>query len=245
MSEKAAEKKKEEPAKDEHGAEKKKGGGIGAMLRAFRDHGCREIMIVGRVRRPNLAQLRPDLGFWTNIPRLLQFLRGGDDAILRLVVRFFERHNLKVIGVHEAAPELIAPEGVLGRHAPSAADKAAIGRCVAALEVLGPFDAAQAAVTQTSGLVAVEGAEDDAAAGDAGAGEAQRRLSIARTAVQGTEDRVAKTVVELGAAAMSSRLALPEADQDAARAEHLAAKIGIDPAGWSRVFALATRAVTT
>jgi hypothetical protein len=85
----------------------------------------------------------------------------------------------------------------------------------------------------------------EAAAGDAGAGEAQRRLSIARTAVQGTEDRVAKTVVELGAAAMSSRLALPEADQDAARAEHLAAKIGIDPAGWSRVFALATRAVTT
>jgi len=85
----------------------------------------------------------------------------------------------------------------------------------------------------------------EAAAGDTGAAEAQRRLSIARTAVQGTEDRVAKTVVELGAAAMASRLGLPTAAEDAARAEHLAAKLGIDPAGWNRVFALATRAVTT
>jgi class 3 adenylate cyclase/tetratricopeptide (TPR) repeat protein len=85
----------------------------------------------------------------------------------------------------------------------------------------------------------------EAAAGDQGAVEAQRRLSIARAAVQPTEDRVAKTVVELGAAAVSSRLALPEADHDAARAEHLAAKLGIDPAGWNQVFALATRAVPT
>lgn len=85
----------------------------------------------------------------------------------------------------------------------------------------------------------------EAAAGDAGEAEARRRLSVARNAVQGTEDRVAKTIVELGAAALSNRLALPEAEQDAARAEHLAAKLGIDPAGWNRVFALATRAVPT
>jgi predicted ATPase len=85
----------------------------------------------------------------------------------------------------------------------------------------------------------------EAAAGDAGAIEAQRRLSLARTAVQPTEDRVAKTVVELGAAAMAGRLGLASAEEDAARAEHLAAKVGIDPAGWNRVFALATRAVPT
>ncbi|WP_421121167.1 tetratricopeptide repeat protein [Aquihabitans daechungensis] len=85
----------------------------------------------------------------------------------------------------------------------------------------------------------------EAAAGDAGAAEAQRRLSVARAAVQGTEDRVAKAVVELGAAALSSRLALPDAEEAAARAEHLMAKLGIDPTGWNRVFALATRAVPT
>lgn len=134
-------------------------GGIGAMIRAFRVSGCREIVIVGRVRRPNLAAIRPDLGFWASLPALLPFLRGGDDAILRLVVGFFERHGLKVVGAHEAAPELIAPAGVMGRHVPSAAQRHAIEHCMGALAALGPFDAAQAAVAEERGLVAIEGAD--------------------------------------------------------------------------------------
>lgn len=85
----------------------------------------------------------------------------------------------------------------------------------------------------------------EAATGDAGAPEAQRRLSVARSAVHGTEDRVARAIVELGAASVAARLALPEAEETAAHAEHLVAKLGIDPAGWNHVFALATRAVPT
>lgn len=134
-------------------------GGIGAMLRAFKSAGCRDLVIVGRVRRPNLRAIRPDLGFWTSLPVLLQFLRGGDDAILRLVVGFFERHGLRVIGVHEAAPELIAPAGVLGLHAPQQRHLEAIVRGSQALAALGPFDAAQAAVADHDGLIAVEGAD--------------------------------------------------------------------------------------
>lgn len=134
-------------------------GGIGAMLRAFKQHGCREIVIVGRVRRPNLLAIRPDLGFWRSLPALLPFLRGGDDAILRLVVGFFERHDLRVVGVHQAAPELICPAGVLGRHHPAAGHRMAISRCAEALAALGPFDAAQAAVGHDTSLVAIEGAD--------------------------------------------------------------------------------------
>lgn len=85
----------------------------------------------------------------------------------------------------------------------------------------------------------------EAASGDAGTTEAQRRLSLARAAVQGTEDRVAKAVVELGASAVARRLALPEAEETAAHAEHLVARLGIDPTGWNQVFALATRSVPT
>lgn len=134
-------------------------GGIGAMIRAFHINGCRDIVIIGRVRRPNLASMRPDVGFWKSLPVLLRLLRGGDDAILRLVVGFFERHGLQVVGAHEAAPELIAPAGVLGRHSPGGAERAAMRRCTEALAVLGPFDAAQAAVAYDGDLIAVEGAD--------------------------------------------------------------------------------------
>ena len=134
-------------------------GGIGAMLRAFKTNGCSEIVIVGRVKRPNLRTVRPDLGFWTSLPVLVRLLRGGDDAILRIVLGFFERHGLKVIGAHEAAPELIAPTGVLGLHRPSPDAMQSIGCCAEALAALGPFDAAQAAVAVGRQLLAIEGAD--------------------------------------------------------------------------------------
>jgi DUF1009 family protein len=134
-------------------------GGIGAMIAAFRQAGCRQIVIVGRVRRPNLAKLRPDLGFWTSLPALLPFLRGGDDAILRLVVGFFERHGLEVLGAHEAAPELLAPAGLMGAIDPSPASRDAIRTGAMVLAALGPMDAAQAVVCAPSGLIAVEGAD--------------------------------------------------------------------------------------
>jgi DUF1009 family protein len=134
-------------------------GGIGAMLRAFREHGCGEVVFVGRVRRPNLTAIRPDMGFWKSLPLLLGMLRGGDDAILRTIVGFFERHGLRVVGVHQAATELVAPAGVLGRHAPAADAMDAVAVCAGALSALGPFDAAQAAVARAGGLQSVEGAD--------------------------------------------------------------------------------------
>lgn len=134
-------------------------GGVGAMLRAFRDSGCRELVIVGRVRRPNLLSLRPDIGFWSALPKLLPVLRGGDDAILRMVVGFFEKHDLRVVGAHEAAPELLATSGVLGTCKPTRTDLQAVTAGAAALSALGPFDAAQAVVVHAHGLLAVEGAD--------------------------------------------------------------------------------------
>ena len=85
----------------------------------------------------------------------------------------------------------------------------------------------------------------EAATGDHPDEAARRRMSCAEAVVEATDDRVAKAVVQLAAAAVANRLALPEAEQLAARADHSFAKLGVDPAGWRQVFALATRAVAT
>jgi class 3 adenylate cyclase/tetratricopeptide (TPR) repeat protein len=81
----------------------------------------------------------------------------------------------------------------------------------------------------------------ESAAGDHGAERAQHHLSRARGAVHATEDRVARAIVELAAAAVTTRLGLEEAEETTGRAELLLAKLGVDAEGWKRVFALATR----
>jgi class 3 adenylate cyclase/tetratricopeptide (TPR) repeat protein len=113
----------------------------------------------------------------------------------------------------------------------------------------GAGDAAEVA----SGIALVEGATYldraigevaaalEASAGDGGSERAQHHLSLARSHVHPAEDRVARAVVELAAAAVTARLGLDEAEETAGRAELLLAKLGIDAEGWKRTFALATR----
>jgi DUF1009 family protein len=57
------------------------------------------------------------------------------------------------------APDITAPQGPLGRHAPDADTSADIARGFAMLDALSPFDVGQAAVVARGHVLAVEAAE--------------------------------------------------------------------------------------
>ncbi|MCB1509545.1 MAG: UDP-2,3-diacylglucosamine diphosphatase LpxI [Hyphomicrobiaceae bacterium] len=134
-------------------------GQIGTMLHAFRAHGCRDVMISGSLSRPDLARIRPDLGFFLNLPSILALMRGGDDRLLRRVIRFFEGKGFRVRGMADETPSLLAGEGPLGDVAPSPSmiSDATLGLSV--IGALGALDMGQAVVVSNGRLVAVEGIE--------------------------------------------------------------------------------------
>ena len=133
---------------------------IGGMLAALQGAGCRELVIVGGVRRPDLAALRPDWGFFRNLPAILRIIgAGGDDGVLSRVVRFFEAYGLKVVAPATVAPELLVAQGPLGSvsAAPREADDVAAG--LALVAALGPYDVGQAVVVARGRVLTIEGAE--------------------------------------------------------------------------------------
>jgi len=134
-------------------------GQIGRMLRLLRAHGCREIVIVGSVRRPKLKSLRIDAGLIRHAPVIYRLTRGGDDAVLTRVVRFFEHQGFIVRGAHEIATDLSAPDGRLTQAAPREQEQADIAKALAVLAALGPHDVGQAAVVARGYVLAVEAAE--------------------------------------------------------------------------------------
>ncbi len=134
-------------------------GQLGRMLRTLRGEKCRSIVLVGSVRRPNLWRVKADLGFIRRLPRLVRILRGGDDAVLRKVGRFFEAEGFRVLAAHEIAPELLAPGGSFSRAVPTAEATHDIETGVALLAALGPFDVGQAVVVRDGYVLAVEAAE--------------------------------------------------------------------------------------
>lgn len=135
-------------------------GAIGGILAAFRRAGARDLVIVGRVQRPDLLRLRPDFGFFRALPTILRLVRaGGDDGVLRGVIGFFEAKGFRVVSPAEIAPEIVVGRGDLGRNGPAPADLADIEMGLEAVRRLGPFDIGQAVVVAGGRLEAIEGAE--------------------------------------------------------------------------------------
>lgn len=134
-------------------------GQLGALLRALRDANCHDVVIVGSLRRPDLRKVGIDFGLIRHLPTILTLTRGGDDTILKRIVRFFEGQGFTVRGAHEIAPSLLAPKGPCGGLAPGDEDERDIAQGFALLAALGPFDVGQAAVIARGHVLAVEAAE--------------------------------------------------------------------------------------
>ncbi len=134
-------------------------GQAGRFFRLAQAENCREVLFIGTVLRPPLTQLRLDWQTIKLMPRVVRFFRGGDDTLLSGVAGIAESGGFRVVGVPDVAPEILVPEGVLGRHRPSERNAADIARALALIGALGPFDVGQAAVVADDHVLAVEAAE--------------------------------------------------------------------------------------
>lgn len=135
-------------------------GQVGRMLRVFRAAGANDIVIIGPARRPDLWRIRPDTGFFLSLPAILKILAsGGDDGVLRGVVRYFEFKGFRVLGPGDVAPETLAPHGPLSRAIPSAGNDSDIALGFEVIRVLGALDVGQAVIASGGRIDAIEGAE--------------------------------------------------------------------------------------
>lgn len=131
----------------------------GKAFRALKEHGCTDVSLVGQVGRPKFSDIKLDTKGVLVAPRIIAAARKGDDALLRSVVDMFEREGFHAIGVAEAAPQLLAPEGVLGKISPTTDDMADIAVAVKTVRTIGALDIGQAAAVCNGLVLAVEAAE--------------------------------------------------------------------------------------
>lgn len=135
-------------------------GEIGRMVATLRQTGCSDLVIIGSVTRPDLGSIRPDFGFFRALATVLRLVvAGGDDAVLRGVVRFFETSGFRVVGPARVAPELLLGEGVVaGAPLPTERQRdAEVG--MTAIAALSHYDVGQAVVVSDGRVEAFEGAE--------------------------------------------------------------------------------------
>lgn len=132
---------------------------LGAIFAALRARRIRDLVLIGRMRRPHLMDLRPD---WTTLKIMGQvawaLCFGGDDALLRAVRRMLEREGFTLHAAHEVMPALVATAGVMGAHSPDDRAMADIRLGMEEARAHGRRDAGQAVVVQNGRILAREDA---------------------------------------------------------------------------------------
>jgi DUF1009 family protein len=134
-------------------------GAAGRTLALLRSHACRDIVLVGPVRRPSLRDLRPDAEGARILTRIGRALFAGDDGLLAAIVRVLAEEGFRVLGAHEILTEALGPHGLLTRAAPDQQALADIARGVAVVRALGAVDVGQGCIVQQGCVLAVEAIE--------------------------------------------------------------------------------------
>ena len=134
-------------------------GAAGRILHLLRSHHCRDIVLVGPVRRPSLLHLRPDGEGARLLARIGRAAFAGDDGFLAAIVRVLGDEGFRVLGAHEVLTEAVGPRGLLSRAVPDAEATADIARAVAVVRALGQVDVGQGCVVQQGIVLAVEAVE--------------------------------------------------------------------------------------
>jgi DUF1009 family protein len=134
-------------------------GEVGKLFSALRARAIAELVIIGAMTRPELADLRLDWGAVKRAAGLAQLFRRGDNGLLAGIAEIIEREGVRVVGAHEVAPRLLAPVGPIGARAASADDEMDIVLGARLLVALSTFDAGQGAIIAAGRVLAIEAAE--------------------------------------------------------------------------------------
>lgn len=132
----------------------------GELVPLLRARGVTHVVLAGTIaRRPALRSIRWTIGLLKLLPRVVAALGGGDDAILKAIIRHLESEGLAVIGAHEILPDLLSTAGPISRATPDASDERDIAAAFEAAKAIGGLDIGQAAVAIGGRVVALEGIE--------------------------------------------------------------------------------------
>ena len=137
-------------------------GAAGDILDRLKAEHAEELVMAGSVRRPSLAELKPDARGARILARV-GYAALGDNSLLSALAKVLEREGFRVVGPDDIVTDLLATEGVYGRIAPDDPAHADIEIAAAAARAIGVDDIGQGAIVRDGVVVGTE----DAAGTDA------------------------------------------------------------------------------
>lgn len=195
-------------------------GEIGKAIKAFKEAGCDGVCFAGYVTRPNLKTLRVDGVGARLMPKVLMAARKGDDALLRVILDAFDKHDLPVHGADEVLAPLKVDAGVFGAIQPSDEVWEDVRKAVHVAQTIGALDIGQGAVVSGGLVLALEAQEGTNAMLD--------RVATLDPVLRGTADgQKAGVIAKMSKPIQERRVDLPTVGLETVRRVEAAGLAGI------------------
>lgn len=138
-------------------------GAGGAIIQRMREQGVTHVVLAGKVKRPSMLSLLPDVWTAKAMARVGVAILSGDDALFRAVAQVLGQEGFEVVSPQSLIEDSTAADaGLLAGTEPDAMARADILRGIETLRCLAPVDVGQAVVVQQGmvlGIEAVEGTD--------------------------------------------------------------------------------------
>lgn len=134
-------------------------GQIGRGIATLKAQDVTDVVMAGHIKRPSLRKLHLDAQAKALLKKLGMNLLGGDDALLRALMHFFEEQGLTVLAAHEILGGLTVSAGVLTKASPDSHDAESIAKAFTTLQHMSALDIGQSLVIEDGLILSVEAAE--------------------------------------------------------------------------------------
>jgi UDP-2,3-diacylglucosamine hydrolase len=134
-------------------------GEVEKFLAAIHSNQIKNLIFIGGVTKPNFSSLKVDKRGAVLLAKILANKILGDDAVLRAVIKFFEKEGLKILRIDELLDCVISTKSTLTRHQPTTQNFEDIALGMKAIKSFSHFDVGQSLVIAQKQIIAVEALE--------------------------------------------------------------------------------------
>ncbi len=134
-------------------------GEIEKFLTALHQNDMKNLVFIGGVTKPNFSSLKVDKRGAGLLAKILANKILGDDAVLRTVIKFFEKEGLKILRIDQLLDCVVSTKSTLTKIQPTKENLEDISVGARAIKTFSQFDVGQSIVIAQKQIIAVEALE--------------------------------------------------------------------------------------
>lgn len=134
-------------------------GEVERFLEILRKNHIKNIIFIGAVNKPNFNNIKVDRTGTILLAKILASKILGDDAVLKCVIKFFEKEGFKILRIDDILKDVAAQKSILTKQKPSTSDLADIDLAKKAIYAMSKFDIGQSVIVAQKQIIAVEAVE--------------------------------------------------------------------------------------